>query len=255
MAESGATSPTGAPRPQPQRTPDPVIRWVTLAIFGVIIIWLVGVISALMLGVFAQPTAPRTAAERDLMALGGTVQSGKATPQEYAYYVNVLIRAGQLSKAQQALDQALRTTKTDKSYLYAQQAQLDLTQQDYKGTVATADKAIAEAKNELKAFMDANVAANRKRTAGVVVPTSYTDAALAKAQALVASKDYAGAIKAFDLYLAEQPTDSDVLVARGTAKIQVGDKKGAEADFRAALKYIPDYQPALDGLKQIGVAR
>ena len=42
---------------------------------------------------------------------------------------------------------------------------------------------------------------------------------------------------------------------RATAKMQVGDKKGAEADYRAALKYIPDYQPALDGLKQIGAAQ
>ena len=45
------------------------------------------------------------------------------------------------------------------------------------------------------------------------------------------------------------------LVTRASAKVQLGDKKGAAADYRAALKYIPDYQPALDGLKQIGAAR
>ena len=87
------------------------------------------------------------------------------------------------------------------------------------------------------------------------MPASYQTAALAKAAALITTKDYAGAIKVYDIYLADQPVDSDVLVQRATAKIQVGDKKGAEADFRAALKYIPDYQPALDGLKQIGATQ
>ena len=59
----------------------------------------------------------------------------------------------------------------------------------------------------------------------------------------------------FDVYLKEQPTAADVLVKRGTTKVEVGDEKGAEADFRAALKFIPDYQPALDGLEQIGASK
>ena len=42
---------------------------------------------------------------------------------------------------------------------------------------------------------------------------------------------------------------------RAQAKAKVGDKQGAANDYRAALKYIPDFQPALDGLKQIGVAQ
>jgi len=239
----------------PPRTNDPVIRWLTLAIAGVVVFWAVAMISAMFFGLLKSPTSPRTSAERDLMTLTGTVQSGKATAQTYAQYVATLISAGQLSKAQEALDEALKNAKADKSYLYAQQAELALVQKDYQGAVEAADKAMTEAQKELQAFMDENVKNNRKRTAAAVMPESYETAALAKAEALLASKDYKNAIKAFDIYLKKSPTDSDILCQRAQAKIQVGDKEGAEKDFKEALKYIPDYQPALDGLKQIGAAK
>ena len=280
MQESGPTSPGGAQSPQqavasekpasqpkpvkakqagtgpsPQRTSDPVVRWLTLAIFGVIILWLAGMLSAMMFGLLTPAKAPRTSTEAQLLTLSGQVDSGKATPQVYSQYVSVLIDAGQYSRAQESLNTALRGAKTDKSYLYAQQARLALAQKDYQGAVQAADKTMAEAQKELKAFMDENVRNNRRRDAGAKVPESYATAALAKAEALMGSKDFANAVKAYDIYLKQSPTDSDVLVRRALAKIQTGDKSGAAADFREALKFIPDYQPALDGLKQIGAAQ
>ena len=244
-----------APARGPRRTPDPVVRWLTLGIAGVLLLWVVGMLSAMFFGLLSTPAAPRTEAERDLMALTATVQSGKANTQTYSQYVSTLIGAGQLAKAQESLDQALKIAKTDKSYLYAQQADLALAEKDYPGTLSAADKAMAEATKELNAFMAENVKNNRNKYAGAKIPTSFTDAALAKANALVATKDYAKAIKTFDLYLKVAPTDSDILVQRGQAKVMTGDKTGAAADFRSALKFIPDFQPALDGLKQIGAAQ
>jgi tetratricopeptide (TPR) repeat protein len=250
-SEGGASSPATLPA----RGGDPVVRWLALAIGGVIVFWLVSVLSALLFGLLTPPSSPRTAAERDLGVLAAQVQSGKANSATYARYVDTLIRADQLSRAQAALDEALRTTKTDRSYLLSEQAQLALARKDYRGAVTSADKAMAEAQKELTAFIAKNVANNRKPLAGAQLPDSYQTAALAKAEALVGSKDSAAAIKAFGVYLAQQPTDSDILVQRATVEAEVGDKKAAEADYRAALKYVPDYQPALDGLKEIGAAR
>jgi len=246
---------TGAPPALRGRQRDPVARWLTIVIFVVVILWLGGLLSALMFGLITPAHAPRTETEAQLSSLGSLVQAGKATTQQYAQYVSALISAGEYDQAQQALNQGLKSAKTDKSYLYAQQADLLLAEKDYKGASAAADTAMAQAQQELKAFEDENVKNNRVRTAGAVLADSYTDAALAKANALLALKDYPNAIKAFNLYVAQSPTDSDVLVQRGLAKIQVGDKTGAATDFRAALKYIPDYQPALDALKQIGASR
>ncbi|MEI7815407.1 MAG: hypothetical protein WCJ13_11565, partial [Coriobacteriia bacterium] len=188
--QGGATSlPADLPNrekpPRPQRTSDPVVRWLTLAIVAVIVFWLVSVLSAAFFGLLSRPPAPRTQAERDLLTLTETVQSGKASSQTYAQYVGVLINAGQLSKAQQALDGALKIAKSDRSFLHAQQAQLALMRRDYKGAVAAADVAMAEARKELTAFMDKNVENNRRRDAGAVMPTSFADAALAQAGSAV----------------------------------------------------------------------
>jgi len=212
-------------------------------------------LSAAMFGLLTPAKAPRTAAERDLNSLTAQVQTGKASIRTYAQYIDTLIQAGQLVKAQSALDQSLQTAKTDRSYLLAEQAQLYLANKDYQGAVTAADKAIVEAQKELKAYKDANVAANRLPDAGAQMPTSYATAALAKADSLMQTKDYAAAVKAFDAYLTQEPTDADILVLRAQAKANAGDKTGAAADYRSALTYIPDYQPALDGLKQIGAAK
>lgn len=278
MQESGPTSSEGAESPQQtaavtqpkgqakatkprpagppaQRTSDPVVRWLTITIFAVVILWLAGMLSAMVFGLLTPAKAPRTETEAQLLTLTGQVDSGKATTQVYAQYIGVLIDAGQYGRAQEALNTALKSAKSDVSYLYAQQAALSLAQKDYQGAVQAADKAMAEAQKELKAFEDENVRNNRRREAGAKMPDSFASAALVKADALLASKDYSNAIKSFDTYLKQSPTDSDVLVRRGLTKIQAGDKNGAAADFRQALKFIPDYQPALDGLKQIGATQ
>lgn len=247
--------PRGRAVVRPQRSADPVIRWLTLAILGVIILWLAGVVSALFFGQIDPAGQPRTAVERDLNYFSNLVQSGKASSTTYAQYIDTLIRAGQLARAQSLLDQLLQGARTDKSYLLAEQAELALANKDYDGVLTSADIAMAEAEKELKAFKDANVVADRSPNAGARMPDSYSTAALAKATALVQMKNHAEAVKAFGVYLKVNPTDSDILVMRALSKVQLGDKKGAGTDYRAALKYIPDYQPALDGLKQIGAAR
>ena len=134
---------------------------------------LAGIVSALVFGLFNTTGAPRTEVERQLDYYTSQVKSGKANSQTYALYVDTLVRAGQLSKAKQALDQALATAKTDKSYLLAERAQLQFIDKQYQATAISADQAMAEAEKELKAFMANNVANNRRPEAGATMPGSY----------------------------------------------------------------------------------
>jgi len=255
----GQSTSTQAPAvgggPYPQRSRDPVTRWLIVTIFMLIALGLAAVLSALAFGMFNISGAPRTQVERDLAYYDAQIQSGKVNNQTVALYVDTLVRAGQLSKAQATLDQALKTAKSDRSYLFAEQAELSLASKKYEAALKSADKAMAEAKKELEAFKKRNLENKRKENAGAVMPDSYTAAALAKATALVALKDHARAIKVYDAYLKIAPTDSDILVLRAESRVVTGDKKGAEGDYRAALKFIPDYQPALDGLNEIGASQ
>lgn len=55
--------------------------------------------------------------------------------------------------------------------------------------------------------------------------------------------------KALDLV----PTSADFIVVYGTILERQGKKDDAVAAYKGALKYLPDFQPALDGLKRLGV--
>jgi tetratricopeptide (TPR) repeat protein len=197
-----------------------------IAILGVVILGLAAVLSALVFGLFNTTGAPRTAVERDLVQFTGKVEAGKAKGEVIAAYVDTLMRAGQLSKAKATLDQAMQTTKTERSFLLAQQAKLYAVEKQYEQALDSAEKAMAEAEKELKAFKKRNVEKNRREDAGAVMPASYETAALVKAEALVAKKDYAGAIKGYDAYLKYSPADSDILVLRAQAKLEDRRQEG-----------------------------
>jgi tetratricopeptide (TPR) repeat protein len=232
------------------RGSDPVVRWLVLAVFGVIVLWVVGLLSAVVFGVVSPPKAPRTTVERNLLILRQQVQAGAADTRTWARYVDALITAGQLSKARESIGIALQQAKADKSYLLAEQARLYLAAKDYSDAVRSADDAVAQADAERQAQAKANAA--RQITASVGLPESWDLAVLTKAQALVLSGDGANAVKTYDAYLEKHKTDADIIVRRGDAKAALGDTAGAAADYREALKFIPDYKSALDGLNRIG---
>ena len=231
---------------------DPVLRAMLVAIIGVIILFLVAIISAMVFGYIGTPKAPRTAVERELNVLSAKVETGKADVKTWANYVKALTAAGQYSKAQAALDKSLKAAKSDKSFLLVEQARLDLATERYSESAKSADKAIAEAERELQKRLEEVAKKNVKADLEKERPLSWGEAALIKAEALGRTEDIDAAIKAYDAYLVLMPTASDMFVERGQLKAKNGDKAGAEKDFREALRFVPDSQPALDGLKQIG---
>ena len=87
-----------------------------------------------------------------------------------------------------------------------------------------------------------------------MLPASWLPAVHLKGDALAMTGNDAAAIEAYTMYLNESPTDSDILIARGKLEAALGDKEAAERDFREALRFIPDYKPALDALEEIGAA-
>lgn len=234
----------------PEPASDPVTHWLLLALGAVVILWLAGVLSALAFGMLTPSKSPRTVTERNIALLQEQVQTGKAETIAWARYIDALTTAGQYSKARDVVNTALAQAKSDRSYILAEQARLEFMTKDYSAAVSSADKAIAAADAEYQAKIASNQA--KQIAAGAVMPDSWGLGVLTKSQAQAASGDKAAAIKTLDVYLAENATDSDVLVRRADLKAATGDTAGAQKDYRQALKYIPDYKPALDGLAKIG---
>lgn len=233
---------------------DPVVRWLLIALLGVIVFFLVAGISALAFGLFGPPRAPRTLLERDLGTYGALVKAGQADARTTASYAGALIDSGQLSEARNVLEEALATAGSDTSYLLLQQARLEYASKDWERSAETAGKARETADAELKARLAELAGKGIKPKIETERPGSWLLAAHLEGDAFAEAGDAASAVAAYDRYLTVSPVDSDILVARGLLKADSGDKAGAESDFRQALKYIPEYQPALDALEGIGVS-
>ncbi len=87
---------------------------------------------------------------------------------------------------------------------------------------------------------------------GEPINENFWTALLIKAESQVELGDTKAALKSLDEYIEGKPTAADVLVRRADLLAETGDKKGAERDYRAALKFIPDDEAALAGLEKIG---
>jgi tetratricopeptide (TPR) repeat protein len=240
---------TQAPK-RPSIFRDPVVR--VMAVFAVllVVLYLATVLSALLMGVL-NPTEPRTRAERDILYYERLAAQTPKDTGLWKGYVNALMSTKQYLRAQDVIDRAGKAVdQTATQDILASQAELYLATKEYNKAIQTADQVRAK----LKVFHDkAKKTPGTAEAKGLEIDENYWNALLVKAEAQVALGDKKAAIKSLDTYLKEKKTASDVLVRRGLLKIDTGDKTGAEADFRAALTYIPNDPAALAGLKKIGV--
>jgi tetratricopeptide (TPR) repeat protein len=241
-----------AKRQQASIFADPIVRVMAWAAAGLLTLYLVVVVSALLTGVLTSP-APRTASERSLDAAQSAVKAGDHSAKALADYANALIEVQQFGAAQDVISTAPKTALgTPTADVEVAQARLYLAEKDYAKSQSEADTAM----KIIKTAFDAQVAKaglNVAKTQGI--SNNYYDALLIKGAAAAAAGDPRGAIKAFDAYLEHDGFASDVLVQRAQAKLKIKDVAGAKADFQAALKYTPDYQSAIDGLKTIGAGQ
>jgi tetratricopeptide (TPR) repeat protein len=230
---------------------DPVVRYMVFALIGLVIFFLVTAIGVLITGVLST-SGPRSAIEQRLaLATAGGTTGAAAVP-----YIEALIAAGDLPGARLALSQARGSLAATASPagLDLVEARLSQADKDYANAVTLADKAMKGYQAAYEAKIAAGgTTAEKAKSAGV--SADYYNAALVKAYALVELRRWKDAVGAFDIFIRVNPTASDVLVDRGNAKVELKDNAGAEKDFRAALRFVPYDQQAIDGLKKIGVAQ
>lgn len=228
---------------------DPVVRIMAYVAAGLLILYLAGIVGALVTGVIQSP-APRTAAERALYAAESVVKGGDHSSLAIANYVNGLTGVGQYGLAQDTINTAPKSALGSATGdIETAQCRLYLAEKEYKKAITAADAAMKIIKDQwdvAAAKPLPNVAANQG------LPDNYYESMLIKGAAQQGDGDANGAIATFTQYLQHDPQASDVLVQRATSKLAIKDTAGAKADFQEALKFQPDNQVALDGLKTIG---
>lgn len=255
-----AHEPDPGPAPQPVARrkrgmfEDPVVRRMAMVATGLVVVFLLTVLSALVSGVLA-PTGPRTLAEKELAVGRAAVSQGSTDTAVWGGYIATLISQGDYGRAGRLItDGRASMSESSTADFYLAEARLYNAQEKYEEVIRVAD----EGMKLLDEDLEARKAAGGKVALGANLRGQHPNFwifALVKADAYRDLEDWENAIEQYDIYIERNPGAADILIDRGNAKVETGDTKGAEADFRKALKFIPDNAEALAGLDRIGVDR
>jgi len=239
----------GAKRKKKSIFADPVVRTLAIVASGLVILYIATVAGALVMGVLGS-SEPKSKLERDLQNYETAAMAAPKDSGVWSLYIGALIADRQFSKAQDVIDKSSKVVDQAVTQdILAAQAELHYAKKDYPAAIKTAD----EVRKKLKTSYDKALEKNDSpESLGREINANYWRVLFLKAQSQVALGQKDAALKSLDEYLKENATEADVFVYRGTMRVEAGDKKGAEADFKQALKFIPDDKAALEGLKTIG---
>ncbi len=244
-----------APRKQIRRKSsifdDPVVRKMAFVAVGILIIFLVTVVSALITGVI-QPGGPRTVLERDISVSGAAVRAGTTDTSVWARHISALILDGQFGRAENILATAKASLDDSATAdIVLSEARLLRAQGQYEEALEVAEAARTQLREHHEGRLaQAGPVANAARLEGL--HDNYDIAVLVKAEIYRDMEKWDSVLEQYDIFIETNPGAADILTDRGDVKFEMGDRSGAEADYREALRFYPDYEEALVGLERIG---
>lgn len=230
---------------------DLVVRKMAFAAVGILILFLVTVVSALLTGVL-QPGGPRTALEREIVTSGAAIRAGTSDTSVWALHISALIVDGQLGRAEDVLATAQASLDDSATAdLVLSEARLARAQGRYEGALEAAERARTQLREHHESLLaQEGPIANAALQEGL--HPNYHAAVLVKAEVYRDLEDWEKLLEQYDIYIEANTGAADVLVDRGNLRLEMGDESGAEADFNEALRFYPNFAEALDGLDRIG---
>ena len=230
---------------------DPMVRIMGWVALGLVALYVATIVSALYLGILGGKEQYRTAPERHV---GVAAARFEADPTEDTVlsYTTALIAVERYRTAQTVIDRTIDTVDQEvKGAIFASQANLHFARKDYDAAIASAEEARATGRKHY----DTLVAEGGAAGSAAALPDTYWSMIILQAKASQELGDDTRALAYFDEYLEAKPAAADVYVARGDLKVALGDRDGAEADFRSALRFVPAYPEAILGLNTIGATQ
>lgn len=231
-------------------TGDPITRWLIFAIVSVVVLVLTLGLWIVATGIF-NPPAPRTYHERQLDLLEQVVKKKPKVAKAWADWVRALTAAKQYSSAERVLARGEKAVGKDTPELNLERGRLLMA----RGKMKDAETQLAKAlkitsdvrKKELDRMQALGILPNPRLIKGDVM----REITSLQGDLYASEKKWPEAVKAYGLALFEDPQAADLLVKRGAVYIEMDEPKKAKADFDAALKFVPDFAPALTGLERL----
>lgn len=229
---------------------DPVIQWLVIAAFSVVVLILTAAMWVIMTGI-SDPPAPRSYHERQIDLLASVVKTKPKVARAWADYARAYIAAKQYSQAARVLDRGERAVGTSTPELALERARLAAAQGHTEEATKLAKKAIdltEAARQKVFTEMAAKSVTIDVRT---IKHDEMASALELYGDLLAEQKHWSKAAQAYGFAIQEKPESVDFLVKQGAVYLELNDTNKAKADFEKALTYVPDFEPALTGLERI----
>jgi tetratricopeptide (TPR) repeat protein len=249
--------PTEAPtkaEKKAEKKKDPVAQVLLITILLVIALALVTWVFIIYAGVLGTG-APRTMTESKAMAGAAKLKAGNKEPEVWTNYISALVDQKQFRQAQEWIDKGKKVLEKQEATqdMGRMQATLLLAQGNQDAALKQADVSIAAIKKaNSEAIANSKKSGQPSALAYLAENENYWDLLLLKADIYTQRSDWKNALAAYNDYLAGKTTAATVMVQRAAVKEKLGDTKGAIADYKQALAFIPDNAEALAGLKRMG---
>lgn len=231
---------------------DPLVRKLILAILFLVVSILSVIIYALATGVVDQP-APRTKAESVLFTNAALVRERPKDGTAWADYAEALYATGDKAGAFSAIKEGRVKAKDSTNIRELNVAEVHLLILEGKNKEAV-DKSTAYIQDDID-IRDEQATANFAKLIVVPYMMQDNDATIRmfvlRATAQGNLKQWTDAIQSLDNALQFNPEAADIVILRGYARMNSGDKAGARTDFETALKFLPNDQAATKGLKEL----
>jgi len=225
--------------------PDVVSAWLLRVALALIVAVLATAASLVIFFVTAEK-APRTAVERDVAAAEIAVRERSSDPAAWQALAYSYVRAERFDDAVEVSRRG--RTATGAQVLLLSEADALRSAGSHKAAIAIYDEAV----KALSLEESAAVAARKKQ--GIATPTSNASLVTAfygRALSRAEIGDTEGAIADVKRALEFGPQQSALLASLGEFYEKTGETAKAEAAYREALRFIPDYPAALLGLKRL----
>lgn len=242
-AGRGSRSPSGSR--------DPWTARIAL-ISGVVVVAILVVMGVIVANVLSPPKTPRTVQERDVMLAEQNVRVARSDAQAWFALASAYIAADKFSDAEKAIRSVESLTKRAMGPIL--RGDLAVAKGDDKAAKAYYKKALSQSIADHESdIQEAGKRGQPAQSVGASRVSIECYIALGKIDAR--GEDHKSAVANFSSALRLNPTLADVQAMLGDSLAAMGRKQDAEAAYNKALSYIPNYQPALDGLKRVQEGR
>lgn len=194
----------------------------------ILILAIVGVGALIVISVFTQKDPlPGSAVERDIILYRDKVAKSPQDPQAHGSLAQAYLAAKRYPEALAEADRLIKLQPKNLGGFYLRGLALRLTG-NYDGALQAYDAVLALVPTEAEAMYQKSVVMRAK---------GDLDAAQGLLEAAVIAN----------------PMASDFRVELGAAYETKGQREKAVEQYQEALRYVPDYAPALEALKRLGV--